>query len=88
VVPGNIYHFELNENRDALVLEGKLADKVADSWAELEPAIFAQGFGGITDVDVGPDGYIYFITHYRDPSIYRIVPAGTPAPPILLPPSS
>jgi aldose sugar dehydrogenase len=61
---GNIYHFKLNENRTGLSLNGTLADKVADSESELrtQGAIFVQGFGGITDLQVGPDGYLYFLS--------------------------
>jgi aldose sugar dehydrogenase len=80
VIWGNLYHFELNENRDALALNGSLSDKLANSYDEINPVIFAHGFRGITDVDVGPDGYLYFITYYSDPAIYRIVPKGTPLP--------
>jgi aldose sugar dehydrogenase len=79
IVLGNLYHFRLNENRDALALNGSLSDKVANSQEELDPVIFAQGFRGITDIDVGPDGYLYFLTYYEDGAIYRIVPKGTPA---------
>jgi glucose/arabinose dehydrogenase len=81
-VRGNIYHFELNENRDGLSLAGPLSDKVADTMEELKPLIFVQGFSsGIVDVDVGPDGYLYFLTYYGyDASIYRVVPKGTPPP--------
>ena len=33
---GRIYHFELNQNRTALLLEGPLIDKVADNDKEVE----------------------------------------------------
>jgi glucose/arabinose dehydrogenase len=56
---GNIYHFDLNKDRTELLLDGPLKDKVADTPEEAESAIFARGFGGITDIQVGPDGYIY-----------------------------
>jgi glucose/arabinose dehydrogenase len=78
IIWGNLYHFELNENRDGIALNGSLSDKVANSRDELDSIIFAQGFRGITDIDVGPDGYLYFLTYYVDPAIYRIVPKGTP----------
>jgi aldose sugar dehydrogenase len=73
---GNIYHFDLNKDRTGLLLEGELADTVANSNEELEPLIFAQGFGPITDLDVGPDGYLYIVSGVRSEngSIYRIVP--------------
>jgi glucose/arabinose dehydrogenase len=80
IIWGRIYHFELNQNRDALATNGFLSDKVANTYEELDPVIFAQGFRGITDIDVGPDGYLYFLSYYTDPAIYRIVPKGTPPP--------
>jgi aldose sugar dehydrogenase len=69
-----IYHFELNQNRTALHLQGPLIDKVADSDAELNNVIFAGGFGLITDLEIGPDGYLYFVA-FDEGKIYRIVPA-------------
>ena len=72
---GNIYHFKLNESRTGLILNGPLADKVANTPAEMQQGgiIFAKGFGAITDLEVGPyDGYLYVLTF--DGTIYRIVP--------------
>ena len=69
---GNLYHFDLNEDRTQLVLEGPLADKVADADDENEWIIFGQGFGAITDIEVGPDGYLYIVGIQG--TIYRIVP--------------
>ena len=68
---GNIYHFELNKNRTALDLIGPLKDKREDKPDESKKVIFATGFGGITDLQVGPDGYLYVLA---GDSIYRIVP--------------
>jgi glucose/arabinose dehydrogenase len=68
---GNLYHFDLTENRKELRLNGSLKDKVADNMDELEEAIFAKGFGSITDIEVGPDGYLYILI--ADGSIYRLV---------------
>ena len=72
---GNIYHFKLDQNRTGLILDGPLADKVA-SKGEDEQTIFAHGFGGITDIEVGPDdGYLYILTFDKvDGTIFRIVP--------------
>jgi glucose/arabinose dehydrogenase len=56
---GNIYHFDLNNNRTELVLKGPLVDKVADNISENKDIIWAKGFGVITDMQVGPDGYLY-----------------------------
>jgi len=70
---GRIYHFQLNQNRTSLLLKGPLNDKVADSDEELSNVIFAQGFGMITDLEVGPDGYLYILSHDQG-KIYKIVP--------------
>jgi aldose sugar dehydrogenase len=69
-----IYHFELNENRTAPLLQGPLTDKVADSDKELDNVIFAGGLGLITDLEIGPDGYLYLVV-FDEGKIYRIVPA-------------
>jgi glucose/arabinose dehydrogenase len=69
---GNLYYFKLNQNRDGLVLGGALADKVANSLDELKNVIFGKGFGTITDLQVGPDGYLYILM--IDGTIYRIIP--------------
>ena len=73
---GNIYHFKLDQNRTGLLLDGPLADKVANK-GEDEQTVFAHGFGGITDIEVGPDddGYLYILTFDKvDGTIFRIVP--------------
>jgi glucose/arabinose dehydrogenase len=72
-----LLRFDLNENRSELVLNGSLADKVADSTDELEDYTFADNLGIITDVEVGPDGNLYLLTGVREPEgkIYRIVPS-------------
>jgi aldose sugar dehydrogenase len=70
---GRIYHFELNQDRNQLHLEGPLMDKVADNDGELENVIFAGDFGLITDLEVGPDGYLYFVV-FNEGKIYRIIP--------------
>src|SRR5215208_1861506 len=76
IVNGRIYHFELNQDRIELILDGLLADKVAatESVTELEQIIFAEDFGGITDLEVGPDGYLYVVSLGHG-AIYRILPA-------------
>lgn len=55
---GVIFHFDLNKNRTELKLSGTLKDKIADDNEELQSAIFAQGLGRITDIEIGPDGYM------------------------------
>lgn len=58
VLNGNIYDFKLNQNRTDLQLPSTLVNKVANSTEDSNPLIFARGFGGITDLQVGPDGYL------------------------------
>jgi aldose sugar dehydrogenase len=72
---GNIYHFDLNKNRTELILTGELQDKIVERIkTDQENIKFAEDFGGITDLEVGPyDGYLYVLS-YHDGSIYRIVP--------------
>jgi aldose sugar dehydrogenase len=70
---GKIYHFKLSKDRYSLALNGRLADKIADSPNELDGVTFATGFGGITDLEVGPDGYLYILSHKGSKAtIYRI----------------
>jgi glucose/arabinose dehydrogenase len=70
---GSIYHFKLNDDRTHLVLKGPLADKVADTDVETKGVIFGSNFGGISDMAVGPDGYLYVVSLGRG-IIYRIIP--------------
>jgi aldose sugar dehydrogenase len=69
---GSLYHFKLNQQRDGLALSGPLADKVANNPEESQQAALGHGFGTITDLQVGPDGYLYVLTFAG--TIYRIVP--------------
>jgi aldose sugar dehydrogenase len=74
---GKILHFDLDERRLQLILEGRLADKIANSEEELDDVVFADDMGTITDLKVGPDGYLYAVVFSGD--IVRIMPgeAGT-----------
>jgi glucose/arabinose dehydrogenase len=74
---GSIFHFDLTNDRNELSLGGPLKDKVADYNKELEKNLFAKDFsGGITDLEVGPDGYLYVVSGIWgcEGNIYRIVP--------------
>lgn len=77
IINGNIYHFRLAPNRTELLLPtGPLEDKVVNSSDTLDGIIFGRGFGGITDIKVGPDdGYLYVLTFDSSQgTIFRIVP--------------
>ena len=71
---GRIYHFDLNEARTGLVLQEPLDDKVADDDGENEDIVFGEGFGSISDLEVGPDGYLYVVSIGQG-KIFKIVPA-------------
>ncbi len=72
---GTIFHFDLNGARTELQLDGVLKDKIANNNEELDDIIFAQGFGLITDIEIGPDGYLYILSKYQNkPAIFRISP--------------
>ena len=71
---GRLYHFDLNQDRTGLLLEGVLADKVANNVQELDSVIFGTGFRSISDIETGPDGYLYFLL-YGPGKIFRIAPA-------------
>lgn len=70
---GNIYRFKLNNERTALILNGSIADKVTDSNQEMNHLIFGSGFGGITDMEIGPDGYLYVLSFGKG-MLYKISP--------------
>jgi aldose sugar dehydrogenase len=74
---GRVYHFDLNESRTGLSLEGVLADKLANTDEENKEIIFAEGFKGVTDIEVGLDGFMYVVSIGQG-SIFRIVPLDTP----------
>ena len=57
---GNLYYFDLNKNRTSLYLNGSLADKISDNDEAVRSQVFLTGLGGITDIEVGSDGYLYF----------------------------
>ena len=74
ITQGNIYHFDLTGNRTNLILDGLLADKMSNNSTENRDIIFGEGFGGISDLEVGPyDGYLYVVSLGHG-NIYRIVP--------------
>jgi len=60
-----------------LMLTDDLADSVMNKKDDSTQILFGENFGIITDLEVGPDGYLYVVTGNRgtdDGAIYRIVP--------------
>jgi aldose sugar dehydrogenase len=85
ITKGNLYFFEVNENRTGLRFDNDnagsssssvLLDKVADNKAEVAAVTLATGFRGITDIKTGPDGLLYILTFDEksrgEGKIYRI----------------
>ena len=80
---GRIFHFDLNDKRDGLVLKGNLTDKIAYDKTEFKDILFAEGFVIITDIKQGPDGYPYIVSGLKQSktskfgAVFRIVLSGT-----------
>jgi aldose sugar dehydrogenase len=82
---GNLYYFEVNDNRTSLHFgtsvknddsksdaQAGLQDLVADNSDELSAITFETDFGRITDIETGPDGLLYILS-YKDGTMYRII---------------
>ena len=71
---GNLYKFELNQNRDGFEFSNPdLQDKLVNTGDSMEEIIIGTGFTCITDIERGPDGFLYLISHGEN-NIYRILP--------------
>lgn len=72
---GRIYRFELNNDRTEFVLPRSLESKLLTTLnaPDINEILFARGFGGITDLTVGPDGYLYVVSIGQG-KIFRILP--------------
>ena len=77
-VDGQIFHFDLNDNRTELLLKGVLEDKIATDDTEFGDILFAEGFSIITDLKQGPDGNLYVVSELKQSksenlgAVYRI----------------
>ena len=71
---GNLYKFELNQNRDGFEFSSpELQDKVANKTDSIEELIIGKGFDCITDIERGPDGFLYIVS-FGEKTIYRLLP--------------
>jgi glucose/arabinose dehydrogenase len=72
---GRIYHFKLNDERNDLILPEVLADRYIKNPVNFGAGdiVFGEGFGGITDLIVGPDGYLYIVSIGQG-KVFRILP--------------
>jgi aldose sugar dehydrogenase len=77
---GYLYYFEVNEDRTGIKFDNSsqtgLTDFVADNEQEMSAISLGTDFGGITDIETGPDGFLYILTLDRESDgegkIYRI----------------
>ncbi|MDF0680891.1 MAG: PQQ-dependent sugar dehydrogenase [Candidatus Nitrosocosmicus sp.] len=79
---GLLYRFILNEARNDLSFNdgyeentALLVDREVNDPKENQPIVFGQGFGGITDLQTGPDGYLYVLSYTG--SLFRILPSAS-----------
>jgi aldose sugar dehydrogenase len=71
---GNIYIVSLDNKRENIFLDQSnknLLDKVIDDDDEANSLIFGSGFGGISDIEIGPDGYLYVLS-FKEGKLYMI----------------
>lgn len=75
---GIIFHLKLNDNRTDLALPVSLKNRIVADSKVSGPIIFAEDFGIVTDLEVGPyDGYVYVVSGDKSSelgTIHRIVP--------------
>jgi glucose/arabinose dehydrogenase len=71
-----IYHFDLNSERNDLVLTETTTNRFIKNSPTLidESLVFAYDFGGISDLTVGPDGYLYVVSIGQG-KVFRILPS-------------
>ena len=82
ITQGNLYFFEVNQDRNGLQFnpqsQSGLSDLVADTDEEGSSVTLGTGFLGITDIETGPDGLLYVLTHDRETgegNLYKIISA-------------
>ena len=76
---GNLYYFEVNDSRTGIEIDpisapSGLADLVAEDNSESSAIMFGSNFGRITDIETGPDGFLYILS-FENGKIYRIIPS-------------
>jgi glucose/arabinose dehydrogenase len=74
---GTLYHFDLTNNRTELLLDKNngIENETVSTVEELNPYIFGEDFGGIVDLEVSPDGYLYVVSIDQN-AVFKIEPVG------------
>ena len=71
---GNLYKFELNENRDGFEFTSSfLQDNIINKNESMDEIIIGTGFGCVTDIERGPDGFLYIVS-LSEGTVFRILP--------------
>ena len=77
---GNLYYFEVNSTRTGINLDINqekigFSSLVVDNANQQSAVTFGTGFGGISDIKIGPtDGFLYVLS-INDGIIYKVVPS-------------
>ena len=71
---GNLYKFELNQDRDGFEFStSSLQDNVINKNESMDELIIGTGFGCVTDIERGSDGFLYVVS-LSEGTIFRIIP--------------
>ena len=71
---GHLYKFQLNQSRDGFVFSNPdLQDNLVNENDSTDEIMLGTGFRCITDIERGPDGFLYLVSH-GESVIYRILP--------------
>ncbi len=62
---GTLFHFDLKSDRESLDLTGDLEDLLYSKKEDSSSIVFGENFGVVTDLKVGPDGYLYVVSASR-----------------------
>lgn len=80
ITNGNLYFFKVNSTRTGLDFDSNdqkdFSDLISNGKKELSKIVFGTGFKGITDIETGPDGFLYILTFDQESKgkgkIYKI----------------
>jgi len=72
---GNLYKFELNSDRNGFEFSSSfLQDNIINKNESMDELIIGTGFGCITDIERGSDGFLYVVS-LSEGVIFRIIPS-------------
>ena len=72
---GRLYLFSLNDDCHRLSLPSELSSKILQNWDSTgsNDIVFGAGFGGISSMNIGPDGLLYVVS-VEHAKVYKIMP--------------